>query len=158
MRKALVVVAMGAALAGCSSKGPSDGQILGAGGGAALGAGIGRVVGHYTTQGTLIGLAVGAVVGYAAGTAMDPPAEEKHANATISVAENGQPVSWSTEKGNHGSVSPAGAEYTDRSGRPCRPLKQDVSMNGEDVARQVTACKAADGTWVVGEYQPEKAD
>lgn len=158
MRKGVAVLAVSLVLAGCSSQGPSNGQIYGTAGGAVLGAGIGRVVGQYALNGTLAGAAAGAVIGLAAGTYMDPPAQEKHARATIQAAEDGQPVAWTTEKGSKGSVAPLGQQFSDRSGRACRPLKQDVTMNGEQSQRDVTACKAVDGTWVVTEYQPEKAD
>lgn len=157
MRKGMVVAAMALLAAGCSSK-PTDGQIYGTVGGAALGAGIGRAVAATATQGTWVGALGGAVVGLAVGTAMDPPAEEKHARATIQTAETGQPVSWRTEKGSKGSVSATGAQYTDRSGRPCRPLKQDMTIAGESTVRDVAACQAKDGTWIVTDYRPDQAD
>jgi surface antigen len=157
LRKGLAVVMLGALVAGCSS-GPTNGQIYGTAGGAALGAGIGRAVAATATQGTLVGALGGALIGYAIGTTMDPPAEEKHARATVSVAETGQPVSWTTEKGSKGSVAPIGTQFTDRAGRPCRSLKQDVTIAGEQSAREVTACQAKDGTWLVTEYRPEQAD
>lgn len=158
LRKGVAVMAVAVAVAGCSSSGPTNGQIYGTAGGAALGAGIGRAVAATATQGTWVGALAGAVVGFAAGTYMDPPAEEKHARATISAAEDGKPVSWSTEKGSKGSVTPISAQYADRSGRPCRALKQDVSIGEEKSVRDVTACQAKDGTWIVTEYQPERAD
>ncbi|MBX9635136.1 MAG: hypothetical protein K2X44_09165 [Magnetospirillum sp.] len=158
LRKGVAVLAVSLVLAGCSSQGPSNGQIYGTAGGAALGAGVGRAIGHYTLNATLVGAAAGAVIGFAAGTYMDPPAQEKQANATIKAAEDGNAVAWSTEKGNKGSVAATGEQFSDRAGRACRPLKQDVTMNGEQSAREVTACKAADGTWIVTEYQPDKAD
>ncbi len=158
LRKGAAVMAMAMVVAGCSSSGPTKGQIYGTAGGAALGAGIGRAVAATATQGTWVGALGGAVIGLAIGTTMDPPAEEKHARATISAAEDGKPVSWSTEKGSRGSVTPLGGPYSDRSGRPCRTLKQDVTMGEEQVMRDVTACQAKDGTWIVTEYRPEQAD
>ncbi len=157
VRKGVAVVAVAVALAGCSSS-PSDSQIYGTAGGAALGAGIGRAVAATATQGTWVGALGGAVVGYAAGTYMDAAAEEKHARATIAVAEDGKPVSWSTDRGNKGSVVAAGNAYADRSGRNCRPLKQDASFGDQHVNRDVTACQAKDGTWEVTEYRPEQRD
>ncbi|MGE5476551.1 MAG: glycine zipper domain-containing protein [Bacteroidales bacterium] len=158
LRKGVAVAALVVAVAGCSSSGPSNGQLYGTAGGAALGAGIGRAVAATATQGTWVGALGGAVIGYAIGTYMDPPAEEKHARATISVAEDGKPVSWTTEKGSKGAVVATGSQYADRAGRPCRPLKQDVTMGDEHMAREVTACQAKDGTWIVTDYQPERAD
>jgi len=158
LRKGAAVMAVAFAVAGCSSSGPTNGQIYGTAGGAALGAGIGRAVAATATQGTWVGALGGAVVGFAAGTYMDPPAEEKHVRATITAAEDGKPVSWSTEKGSRGSVTPLGGQYADRSGRPCRALKQDVTMGEEHVLRDVTACQAKDGTWIVTDYRPEQAD
>ncbi|MCR6629827.1 MAG: RT0821/Lpp0805 family surface protein [Magnetospirillum sp.] len=157
LRKVVAVLALGALTAGCSS-GPTNGQIYGTAGGAALGAGIGRAVAATAARGTWVGALGGAVVGFAIGTTMDPPAEEKHAHATISVAEDGKPVAWSTEKGSKGAVTPVGVQYTDRSGRFCRSLKQDVTIGDEHSAREVTACQAKDGTWVVTEYRPDQAD
>lgn len=157
LRKGVAVMALVLAVGGCSS-GPTNGQIYGTAGGAALGAGIGRAVAEVATRGTWVGALGGAVVGFAIGTYMDPPAEEKHARATISAAEDGKPVSWSTEKGSKGSVVATGSQYADRSGRACRPLKQDVTVDGEQSVRDVTACQDKDGTWVVTDYQPERAD
>lgn len=158
LRKGVAVMALAVVVAGCSSSGPTNGQIYGTAAGAAVGAGIGRAVAEVATRGTWVGALGGAVVGYAVGTYMDPPAEEKHARATISAAEDGKPVSWSTEKGSKGSVTPIGPQYADRSGRPCRPLKQDLNVGDEHSVRDVTACQAKDGTWIVTEYQPERAD
>lgn len=158
VRKGVAVAVLTMALAGCSSSGPSNGQIYGTAGGAALGAGIGRAVAATATQGTWVGALGGALVGFAIGTTMDPPAEEKHARATISVAEDGKPVSWSTDKGSKGAVTPIGPQFADRSGRPCRPLKQDATVGGEQSVRDVTACQAKDGTWIVTEYLPDQAD
>jgi len=158
LRKGVAVMAVASVLAACSSQGPSNGQIYGTAGGAALGAGIGRAVGHYTLNATLVGAAAGAVIGFAAGTYADPPAQEKHARATIQAAEDGQPVSWSTEKGSKGSVTPIGNQFADRAGRACRPLKQEAAVGDELMAREVVACKAADGTWVVTDFEAEKAD
>lgn len=158
VRKGVAVLAVSLVLAGCSSQGPTNGQIYGTAGGAALGAGIGRVVGHYTLNATLVGAAAGAVVGLAAGTYLDAPAQEKHARATIQAAEDGKEVAWATEKGSKGSVAATGQQFADRAGRSCRPLKQDVTMNDEHSVREVTACKAADGTWIVTDFAPEKAD
>jgi surface antigen len=84
------------------------------------------------------------------------PAQQKHAHATIQAAE-GKETAWSIEKGT-GSVAPAGAQFADRGGRPCRPLKQNVALNGDQMTRDVTACKALDGTWVVTDFEIEKAD
>lgn len=158
LRKGVAVAAIAVTLAACSSKGPTTGQVYGTAGGAVLGAGIGRVVGEYTMRATLVGAAAGAVVGLAAGTYADPPAQEKHAAATIKAAEDGQQVSWATDKGNSGAVTPTGAQYSDRSGRACRTLKQEVTMRGEAASRDVTACKDADGTWVVTEFSADKAE
>lgn len=158
LRKGVAVTALVIAVAGCSSPGPSNGQIYGTAGGAALGAGIGRAIAATATQGTWVGALGGAVIGYAIGTTMDPPAEEKHARATVSAAEDGNPVSWSTEKGSKGSVMATGSQYADRSGRACRPLKQDVTVGGEQSVRDVTACQAKDGTWIVSDYQPDRAE
>jgi surface antigen len=157
VRKVMVVAALAMLAAGCTSK-PTDGQIYGTVGGAALGAGIGRAVAATATQGTWVGALGGAVVGLAVGTAMDPPAQEKHAQATIRTAETGEPVSWATEKGSKGTVVATGAQYSDRSGRSCRPLKQDMTIAGESTVRDVAACQAKDGTWVVTEYRPDQAD
>ncbi len=158
LRKGVAVLAVASVVAACSSQGPSNGQLYGTAGGAVVGAGIGRVVGHYTLNATLVGAAAGAVIGFAAGTYADPPAQEKHARATIQAAEDGQTVAWTTEKGSKGSVTPTGTQFADRSGRACRPLKQDATVNDEHMTRDVTACKAADGTWIVTEYAPEMAN
>lgn len=88
----------------------------------------------------------------------DQPAVKKHAGATVQAAESGKAAAWSSAKGNKGAITPVGLQYSDRSGRTCLPLKQHVTMGGEASSRDVTACKAADSTWVVTDYAPEKAD
>ncbi|NFV80814.1 hypothetical protein [Magnetospirillum aberrantis] len=156
-RKGMVVTVVALMVAGCSSTAPTNGQIYGTAGGAAVGAGIGRAVAATATQGTWVGALGGALVGYAAGSYVDGASEEKHARATIAAAEDGEAVSW-TEGGDRGLVSPLGAQYADRSGRPCRNLKQDADFGEQKFMRDVTACQAKDGTWVVTEYRPDPAD
>ncbi|CAA7618613.1 Secreted protein [Magnetospirillum sp. LM-5] len=81
--------------------------------------------------------------------------DDQHALATVAAAEQGKPVTWKVSDRTYGSVIPAATQYADRAGRPCRGLKQERTGW---TTRDVTACKGADGIWVVSEYSPDKAD
>lgn len=158
LRSGFLVVALGLSVSACAS-GPGEDQAIGTAGGAAVGAGIGRAVAATASYGTVAGALGGALVGYAAGTYVnqDMQGQEKHAHAVVQVAENGQPAAWQTAR-SHGTVVATGAGYSDRSGRTCRPLKQDSDFAGTAVSRDVTACLGTDGTWEVTDYRPELRD
>ena len=77
-----------------------------------------------------------------------------NAKALLSAAETGQPALWQVSDSVRGAVTPTGGAYDDRAHRPCRQMKHER----DGVGRLVTACKGGDGTWVVAEWSPDKAD
>ena len=78
----------------------------------------------------------------------------ENARALLAAAEGGKAVNWRVSDSSHGGVAPSAAGYADRVRRTCRPLRHDR----DGAARQVTACKGADGTWVVAEWSPDKGE
>lgn len=77
-----------------------------------------------------------------------------NARAVLAAAETGKASVWKVSERSHGAAAPAGAVYADRVRRACQPLK----LERDDQTRQVTACKGADGTWVVAEWSPDKGE
>lgn len=86
------------------------------------------------------------------GCAGDLFAPERQAAATMTAAEATGAVAqkWSTDK-SAGQVTATGEAFKDAGGRVCRDLRQDVTIDAVTRSRDVTACKAADETWVVTE-------
>lgn len=151
MNKGMTVAAMVAALMGVAcAEGPASrqDQAVEAAGGAVAGAAIGRVV-NYTTQATVIGAVVGTAVGFSLGSYGDFEAQEHHAAATVTAAESGQTVAWTTSSGSSGSVSAEGNLFTGPGDLSCRSLHQQATVKGDRLDRVVTACKSPDETWVV---------
>lgn len=83
------------------------------------------------------------------GPGKDLAAHERGVAAAVQAAEGrtGVPVAWRTNQGAAGSVTPLAEAYTDAGGRTCRTLRQESSMAARTLDRDLTACKAADGTW-----------
>lgn len=78
----------------------------------------------------------------------------ENALALLVALESGQAVRWSVDDSSFGAVTPTGDGFTDRANRLCRPLKAER----DGLARMLTACRGGDGTWVVAEWKPERAD
>lgn len=80
--------------------------------------------------------------------------DAENARALLAAAETGKAQAWKVSDSSHGAVSATGGAYSDRARRTCQPLQHE--RNG--AARQVTACKGADGTWVVAEWSPDRGE
>lgn len=78
--------------------------------------------------------------------------DAENARALLSAAESGKAAAWSVSPSRRGAATPTAAAYPDQVRRPCQPLR----LERDGAARQVTACKGADGTWVVAEWAPER--
>jgi surface antigen len=80
----------------------------------------------------------------------------KTSRATLEAAETTalhQPVTW--EAGDtRGAVVPMSEHYQDIGGRKCRTLRQEATRDGTTRARNVTACRQVDGTWIVSDFHP----
>ncbi|RAU21750.1 hypothetical protein CU669_11605 [Paramagnetospirillum kuznetsovii] len=155
MTRTMTVGLMALALVGCAEN-PTEGQLWGTGAGTVIGGGIGRAAAigtRYPWAFTGVGVVAGAALGYAVGDYVDPPAQRMWASATVEAAETGQPVKWESH-GHRGSVSAVGEGWTDGGGRTCRTLHQEASRLHESegtYARDVMACRHADGSWEVME-------
>lgn len=78
----------------------------------------------------------------------------ENAKALVTALETGKPAVWRVDADSHGAVTPLAAAYADRARRACQPLRHER----DGVARQLTACKGQDGTWVVAEWSPDRAE
>lgn len=78
----------------------------------------------------------------------------ENAKALLAAAETAKPVGWKVSDSSYGAVTPNGAAFADQVRRTCQPLQHQR----DGVARSVTACKGADGTWVVAEWVPAKGE
>lgn len=78
----------------------------------------------------------------------------ENAKALLAAAETAKPVSWKVSDSSYGAVSPDGTAFPDQIRRTCQPLKHQR----DGVTRSVTACKGADGMWVVAEWVPAKGE
>ena len=108
----------------------------------------------------VLGLGACAVPPYESGISGHSPAnfryqsDAENARALLAGAEGGKAVTWRVSDRSYGAVSTAGSVYPDRAQRACQPLKHER----DGVGRQVTACKGADGTWVVVAWSPDKGE
>jgi len=78
----------------------------------------------------------------------------ENAKALLAAAETVKPVSWKVSDSSYGAVIPDGAAFPDQIRRTCQPLKHQR----DGTTRSVTACKGADGMWVVAEWVPAKGE
>lgn len=78
----------------------------------------------------------------------------ENARALLAASESGKAQTWAVSESSYGAVSASGPAYADRARRNCQPLKHER----DGAARQVTACKGADGVWVVAEWSPDKGE
>lgn len=145
----------------CHAFGPKalSGALLGGVGGAAAGAGIGALAGG--GRGAAIGAGVGALAGLfgglAIGSNMDARdcAQAQQALAQVQYARLGQPVTWSSPSGSHGSYTPLSAEYQTSGGQICRKVNQDVTLAGHAATSgNVITCRTPDGNYTT--VQPDE--
>jgi len=80
--------------------------------------------------------------------------DAENAKALLTAAEAGKAVIWKVSDRSYGAAMPTASAYPDRVQRTCQPLRHER----DGVTRQVTACKGADGTWVVARWSPDKAE
>ncbi|MGE4278165.1 MAG: hypothetical protein AB7G62_01170 [Magnetospirillum sp.] len=78
----------------------------------------------------------------------------ENAKALLVAAETTKPVSWKVSDSSYGAVTPDGSAFPDQVRRTCQPLKHQR----DGITRSVTACKGADGMWVVAEWVPAKGE
>jgi surface antigen len=154
MKKVLafsLVAVAGLAAGGCSqTTGPKEdtGAILGAVAGGLIGSQFGGGTGQIFT--TAAGALAGAAIGGAIGAALDEQDREEMARITTASFESGREQRYtSAHSGARLKVHIVKTAKTDQ--KVCRTAAQEVTLkDGTQSSQQVTACKAAGGSWVVG--------
>lgn len=146
------VVAVSAALVLVGCQTPGTGQTVGTLGGAAAGAAIGSQMG--SGRGRLAAMVIGAIIGAIAGNIIGRKLDEeerRRANAAANAALHrpvGTTSSWSSRRGNHGSMRVTRAIAPDAKGRPCKVLTHNITWSdGKKSEQVVTYCQSADGSW-----------
>jgi surface antigen len=152
--RGIVVVLLGAALAGCAGNtrfgaGPNEttGTVVGAVAGAAAGSQLGRGGGRVTAA--VAGAAIGGLIGNQIGAALDDDDRTRAYEAQMQALDSGAsgaPVSWRNEdSGRYGTIVP-GPAYQ-RNAMTCRQYTHTVYIEGRpQVARRI-ACRNPNGTW-----------
>lgn len=144
-----IVVCSASALGGCATGGRQQtGAALGAGAGALAGAAIGH--GHAT--GTILGGVLGALLGSEMGRQMDQ-LDEARLSRSLETTPTARPVSWvNPDTGSAYTVTPT-RSYQRDTGMPCREFRMLADVGTEKQEVFGTACRQADGSWKVVEYQ-----
>lgn len=150
MRKTLLAVSMllvSALFSACETAPTKEDQ------GLIIGGIVGGIVGHQVgggsgrTLATIIGTVAGAAIGGSVGRSMDDN-DRIMASRTLETVRTDIPASW---------VNPdTGYEYTmtptrtyDEGTGPCREYTIDATIGGEKQQIYGTACRQADGSWLV---------
>ncbi|HBI14872.1 MAG TPA: hypothetical protein DDY20_05070 [Desulfobulbaceae bacterium] len=143
---ALLLVCSALLLMSCADSNLTKGQ-QGAIGGAAAGALIGQAIGH-NTGGTLIGAAVGTLVGYIVGNEMDKY-DRQQLNHVYERGVSGTSSAWvNPDSGNQYQVTPQPA-YSGPSQQTCRQAEIMAVIDGRQERTLTTACRDANGNWVL---------
>ncbi|MBN2751833.1 MAG: hypothetical protein JXQ84_03910, partial [Rhodospirillaceae bacterium] len=98
-----------------------------------------------------LGTLLGAFVGHEVGQSLDraDQAAAQQAAQQAYVAPIGQTITWSTPDTNHsGTVTPV-REGRDAQNNTCREFQQTVTIDGKHESITSTACRKADGSWVM---------
>ena len=139
--------------AGCADN-PNRKQEIGAISGLLLGALAGSQIGD--GKGRDAAIAAGAILGLLAGSEIGRQLDEAdrikhHRTMTKALQQNrpGQAAKWRSEaSGASGSVTPK-RDFTNESGNFCREFEQTLSHQGQQVEKTGTACRQADGSWIL---------
>jgi len=127
----------------------TGGTVLGAVGGAVAGAQFGQGTGRVAAAalGTLLGAFIGHEVGQSLDRADQLAAQQAAQRAY--VAPIGQTITWNTPKTAHsGTITPV-REGRDAQNNTCREFKQTVTIDGKKESVTSTACRDAQGKWVM---------
>ena len=147
----LLVVSM--LLFGCApTMGPKEGAgtLLGAGTGALLGAQVGH--GRGTIVAVAIGTLAGAILGQEVGKSLDRAdllIMERNAQYALENTRTNQATTWrNPDSGNYGTITPV-ETYQTSQGQYCREYHQTVIIGGQAQQAYGTACRQADGSWLI---------
>jgi len=140
-------------LFGCApTMGPKEGAgtLLGAGSGALLGAQVGH--GRGTLVAVAIGTLAGAILGQEMGKTLDRADQlimERNAQYALEYTRTNQATTWrNPDSGNYGTITPV-ETYQTTQGQYCREYYQTVIIAGQPQQAYGTACRQADGSWLI---------
>lgn len=151
-----VVAMLTAPLGACATDGTwnmGTKQTVGTATGAVLGGIAGSKVGSGNGQlwATGVGTLLGAFLGSEVGKSLDR-ADMMYASRAVEEAYSApmhETIAWKNpESGNHGTVTPV-REGNTSSGDYCREYQQTIVVDGQAETAYGTACKQADGSWVL---------
>lgn len=100
------------------------------------------------TAGVIVGTLIGALVGHDIGKSLDE-ADELRAARVLEKNKTGRPTTWvNPDKGTEVMMVPQ-RTYKNRVGQDCREYETEVTVAGEKQQAYGTACRQADGQWIV---------
>ncbi len=152
-RISALVLVLSMFLFGCApNMGPKEGTgtLLGAGTGALLGAQVGQ--GRGTIVAVAIGTLAGAILGQEIGKSLDRAdllIMERNAQYALENTRTNQTTTWrNPDSGNYGTIMPV-ETYQTSQGQYCREYHQTVIIGGQSQQAYGTACRQADGSWLI---------
>ncbi len=129
------------------STGAQTGAAVGAAAGGLISAAAGADTG-WIVAATVLGAVAGGVVGDYM-TREDKLMAGKTTNDALETQATGNTSSWSNpDSGNSGSVT-VNETFEKADGTPCRKFTQTISAGNQTESGVGTACRAADGTWLI---------
>jgi surface antigen len=146
MKKTVIVLVAGVALAGCNTTGQK--ATLGTLGGAVAGAAIGQAFGGGSGRiaATAAGALLGGFLGNQIGARMDEQDRQYFASAQYQALETGQPQRWSNPQSGVYGDSTTGPVYVVNNAQ-CREYTNTIYISGRPETARGTACRNPDGTW-----------
>ena len=145
--KSVIAVCVALTLFGCSTA-PSkqdQGMIIGAIAGGILGHQVGGGSGQVLA--TMIGTVAGAAIGGSIGRTMDDY-DRMNASAALENVRTGVPSTWVNPDTGYEYVMTPTNTYDSGTG-PCREYTLDATIGGKTEQIYGTACRQADGSWLV---------
>lgn len=145
--KFLIVISTSLLLFACSTA-PSkqdQGVIIGAIAGGLLGNQVGGGSGRVIA--TIVGSAAGAAIGGSIGRSMDET-DRLNTAAALENVRTGVPSSWENPDSGYEYVLTPTNTYESPSG-PCREYVLDAQIGGKTEQVYGTACRQADGSWLI---------
>lgn len=142
-----LVLFLALGVAGCQTV-PSQqdqGMIIGAIAGGVLGSQVGGGSGRVLA--TIVGTAAGAAIGGSIGRHMDDM-DRMHSSATLETVQTGVSSSWVNPDTGYEYVMTPTRTYDSGTG-PCREYTLDASIGGNTEQIYGTACRQADGSWLI---------
>ena len=155
MKTSRVTIALAVALtaaAATSDAGQKEtlGTLLGAGLGGWAGSQFGSGSGKLAAVGA--GVLLGGLLGREIGKSLDSADRARMAEAqqrSLEYERTGTTTAWvNPDTGNSGSITPT-KYYQNSAGQPCREYTQTVDVSGRSETAYGTACRDANGDWVL---------